>query len=60
LVPLFAFLRILREHLAINRASAEHVPNGVTEDRISHTNDIEVNVGSIDLGKLALFQHPVA
>src|SRR4029077_5271635 len=35
------------------RASAEHVPNGVIEDRIGHTNYIEVNVWSIDLGKLA-------
>jgi hypothetical protein len=43
----------LREHLASNRASAEHVPNGVTEDRIGHTNDIEVNVWSIKLGELA-------
>ena len=52
-VPLFAFLRILREHLAINRASAEHIPDGVIEDRIGHTNDIEVNLWSIELGKLA-------
>jgi hypothetical protein len=41
LVPLYALLRILREHLAINRASAEHVPNGVTDDRIGHANDSE-------------------
>jgi hypothetical protein len=46
-------LRVLREYLAINRASAEHVPNGITEDRIGHTNDIEVTVWSIELGKLA-------
>jgi hypothetical protein len=52
-VPLFALFRVLREHLAINRASAEHVPNGVTEDRILDTNDVEMNVWSIELGKLA-------
>jgi hypothetical protein len=43
-------LRVLREHLAINRASAEHAPNGVTKDRIGHTNNIEANVWSIELG----------
>jgi hypothetical protein len=52
-VPLLALLRVLREHLAINPASTKHVPNGVTEDRIGHTNDIEVNVWSVALGKLA-------
>jgi hypothetical protein len=46
-------LRILHEHLAINRASAEHLPNGVTEDRIGHANDSQKNVWSIELGKLA-------
>jgi hypothetical protein len=52
-------LRVLREHLAINRASTEDVPNGVAEDRIGHTNDIEVNVWSIELGELARIDFPV-
>jgi hypothetical protein len=50
---LFALLRVLREHLAIDRTSAKHVPNGTTEDWIGHANDIEANVWSIELGKLA-------
>jgi hypothetical protein len=53
ILTLFALIGILREHLAIDRGNAEHVPNGVTEDRIGHTNDIEVNVWSIELGELA-------
>jgi hypothetical protein len=53
ILTLFALIRILREHLAIDRGNAEHVSNGVTGDRIGHTNDIEVNVWSIELGELA-------
>jgi hypothetical protein len=52
-MPLFALFRILREKLTINHAGTKHVPNGVTEDRIGLTNDIEVNVWPIKLGKLA-------
>jgi hypothetical protein len=53
ILTLFALIRILREHLAIDRGNAEHVSNSVTGDRIGHTNDIEVNVWSIELGELA-------
>jgi hypothetical protein len=51
-VPLFALFRILREPLAIKRDGAEHVRDGVTEDRILRTNDIEVNDWSVAPGKL--------
>jgi hypothetical protein len=50
---LFAFIRILREYLAIDHGNAEHVPNDVTEDRIRHTNHIEANVWFIELGEFA-------